>query len=86
MSSRSGRSACSYRENLKKKKKNWARKVSFPTAKKRKIIYRMSRGIFSLGSDLVLVRVLQRRNRIDMIIYLESKKNFNIYLFGYAET
>ena len=46
----------------------------------------MSRGIFSLGSDLVLVRVLQRRNRIDMIIYLESKKNFNIYLFGYAET
>ena len=41
---------------------------------KRKIIYKMSRGIFSLGSDLVLVRVLQRRNRIDMIIYLSKKQ------------
>ena len=54
---------------------------------KRKIIYKMSRGIFPSVQTLYWSGFSREETELIWLsIYLESKKNFNIYLFGLAKT
>ena len=88
MSSTSGRSACSYRENFKKKERGKKSLISKCKKKKKEKLFTKWAEVFFPSVQTLYWSGFSREETelIWLSIYLESKKIFNIYLFGLAKT